>query len=259
MKMIKLTGFNAKNILLGGICISLLGGCAAHTQPKVAEAPSGLSAEEFHAKMAEFEQMKPSLQRLAALEPELKALISQLTQIAEAAEMQEAQNVATTDTESQISLAAEDNVEANADDLNVAIANNGVANKMLTVDAMTDSTFETDVDEIVNPTVVTTAVDTNGVKPMATPAMGQYTLQLTAVTDKGKIKQSWHTLQKTYSPELDDMQAIYQEVELSGVTFYRIKAGYYSSQQQAKQGCIVLKKMGANCIVSNNTGFSVIY
>ncbi|MGY0638523.1 MAG: SPOR domain-containing protein, partial [Paraglaciecola chathamensis] len=90
------------------------------------------------------------------------------------------------------------------------------------------------------------------------PPMGQYTLQLSAVTDKNKLLTSWRTLQKSYSPELNNRQAIYQEVVLSGVTYYRIKAGFYSTEKLAKQGCSTLKKLGANCIVSNSSGLNVI-
>ena len=76
--------------------------------------------------------------------------------------------------------------------------------------------------------------------------------------DKNKLAESWRTLQSSYAPELDDLHAIYQEVDLSGVTFYRIKAGFYDTQQQAKESCKILKKMGANCIVSNQVGMRVI-
>ena len=246
MKIIKLACLNMKSLLLGTVSILLLGGCATTTNSNVAEVPNGLSAEEFHAKMAEFEQMKPSLQRLAALEPELKALISQLTQIAEAAEIQETQSAALVASESNRPPVKKSQSKLKAKD---------VAVEQLTLNTVQNTPrANVNVSETANKH--TSPLNEKIIENVS--RNGQYTLQLTAVTDKNKLAESWRTLQSSYTPELDDLQAIYQEVDLSGVTFYRIKAGFYDTQQQAKESCKILKKMGANCIVSNQVGMRVI-
>jgi predicted nucleic acid-binding Zn-ribbon protein len=229
--------------LLGGLV--LLNGCSSAPKPQIAEVPNGLSAQEFHDTMAEFERMKPSLQRLAALEPELKALIAQLNQIAQAAEAQEK-------IDEDTRLQAEEKVESSAQ---TAKSNkiNPMTDKVAKAPQNAKRSITTQgSDEAEN-------VNDSAPAPIQIkPPMGQYTLQLSAVTDKNKLLTSWRTLQKSYSPELNNRQAIYQEVVLSGVTYYRIKAGFYSTEKLAKQGCSTLKKLGANCIVSNSSGLNVI-
>lgn len=232
------------------VSVFLLNGCLSTPKQDMPDVPSGLTAKEFHDTMTEFEQMKPSLQRLAALEPELKALISQLTQIAEAAEIQEKQEVAVTKSTQSAPEIAQVNQSTLVDSKPVKLPLSN--SHMIMANSIEHRTNNLSTKMNVNVKKGEVAVSPEK------PAKGQYTLQLTAVTDKNKLLDSWRTLQKTYSPELNDLQAIYQEVELSGVTFYRIKAGYYSSEQQAKKGCSSLKKLGANCIVSNSSGLSVI-
>jgi hypothetical protein len=234
--------------LLGGLM--LLNGCSSAPKPQIAEVPNELSAQEFHDTMAEFEYMKPSLQRLAALEPELKALISQLTQIAEAAEIQEKREIAEATATQSVPEIAQVNQTMPIEPKPVKVPASNTNKSM----ASSNEHGTNNLSAKMNKHVEESEVAVSSKKTVK----GQYTLQLTAVTDRKKLLDSWRTLQKTYSPELDDLQAIYQEIELSGVTFYRIKAGYYSSEQQAKKGCSSLKKLGANCIVSNNSGLSVI-
>ena len=230
--------------------VFLLSGCFSTPKQDMPHVPSGLTAKEFHDTMAEFEQMKPSLQRLAALEPELKALISQLTQIAEAAEIQEKQDIAEVKAEQSAPEIAQVNQSTLVEPRPVTLPGSNTSMTMASANEQRTNNLSTKMN--INAEESEVAVSPEK------PAKGQYTLQLTAVTDRKKLLDSWRTLQKTYSPELNDLQAIYQEVVLSGVTFFRIKAGYYSSEQQAKKGCSSLKKLGANCIVSNNSGLSLI-
>lgn len=213
----------------------LISACSSTAQQSPPGAPGGLSGEEFHAKMAEFERMQPSLQRLAALEPELKELISQLAQIAQAAESQEAQ------TDAPVELAAQTAVQKDTrvDNTNI---NDDTSQSLASEPELSQQEPPPEPQE----------------QPLTETQRGPYSLQLTAVTDKSKLRASWLDLQQQFQPILTDLTAISQQVEVSGVTFYRIKAGFYESLEEAKKNCDALKQAQASCIVSDNRGEDIL-
>lgn len=232
MKIIPQNFAKAATTIILVTTVLLVSACSSAPSSSTPAAPEGLSATEFHEKMAEFERMKPSLQRLAALEPELKELISQLMQIAQAAEEQEAESVASA------KAAAQPVSKVPAD---VEMANSSAS-----------STEPKPIPAVAKMPTSNEADGKNNVSEQ--PTRGLYTLQLTAVTDKQKLLSSWQTMQQEHKQVLANLVAISQEIKVSGVTFYRIKAGFYNTLQDAKRTCASLKQAGANCLVSDNKG-----
>ncbi|MFQ3197261.1 MAG: septal ring-binding cell division protein DamX [Paraglaciecola sp.] len=212
--------------------VLIIAACSTIPPSSTPAVPEGMSATEFYEKMAEFERMKPSLQRLAALEPEFKELISQLTQIAQSAEVQEVEALVTAKPVAK----PQEKVQG------VMTNDSKSSAEQKTLPAVVKMTTS-------NPTEVK-----NNTIDKPNQNRGLYTLQLSAVTDKQKLLLSWQNMQQKHKQVLVNLVAISQEVNVSGVTFYRIKAGFYNTLQEAKKACASLKQASANCLVSDNRG-----
>ncbi len=80
-------------------------------------------------------------------------------------------------------------------------------------------------------------------------AKGNWQLQLMSSPNKAAIDKSWSALTKKYS----SLQGLPHEVETADLgakgTFYRLKAGNFSTQAEANALCSELKSLGGTCIV----------
>lgn len=78
---------------------------------------------------------------------------------------------------------------------------------------------------------------------------GNWQLQLMSSPNKEAIEKSWKTLAKKYSI-LQDLPHEIESADLGARgTFYRLKAGNFTTQKEASSLCSEIKSLGGSCIV----------
>lgn len=81
-----------------------------------------------------------------------------------------------------------------------------------------------------------------------------FALQVAAVTDKERLSQSLNQIKASASSLFQgEFVANVETINVSGVTYYRLKLGAYQNQANAAADCDKLKQRQINCIVSHYT------
>ncbi|MCP4320636.1 MAG: SPOR domain-containing protein [Alteromonadales bacterium] len=81
-----------------------------------------------------------------------------------------------------------------------------------------------------------------------------FMLQLSSLYSLDKLKTSWLSEQKLYPELLNGLPARYQQVEISGKQYFRLKAGEFNQKADALKACQALIAEGGDCVVVNNKG-----
>lgn len=81
-----------------------------------------------------------------------------------------------------------------------------------------------------------------------------FALQVAAVTDKERLSQSLNEIKASASSLFEgEFVANVETINVSGMTYYRLKLGAYQEQANAAADCDKLKQRQINCIVSHYT------
>ena len=81
-----------------------------------------------------------------------------------------------------------------------------------------------------------------------------FALQVAAVTDKERLSQSLNQIKASASSLFQgEFVANVETINVSGMTYYRLKLGAYQEQANAAADCDKLKQRQINCIVSHYT------
>ncbi len=81
-----------------------------------------------------------------------------------------------------------------------------------------------------------------------------FALQVAAVTDKDRLSQSLNQIKASASSLFEgEFVANVETINVSGMTYYRLKLGAYQEQANAAADCDKLKQRQINCIVSHYT------
>lgn len=81
-----------------------------------------------------------------------------------------------------------------------------------------------------------------------------FSLQVAAVTDKERLSQSLNQIKASASSLFQgEFVANVETINVSGMTYYRLKLGAYQNQANAAADCDRLKQRQINCIVSHYT------
>ncbi|WP_350606397.1 SPOR domain-containing protein [Pseudoalteromonas sp. MER144-MNA-CIBAN-0113] len=81
-----------------------------------------------------------------------------------------------------------------------------------------------------------------------------FALQVAAVTDKERLSQSLNQIKASASSLFQgEYVANVETINVSGMTYYRLKLGAYQNQANAAADCDKLKQRQINCIVSHYT------
>lgn len=105
-----------------------------------------------------------------------------------------------------------------------------------------------------NPAVkkVKVIVSLNPIEKQAVKAL--FALQVAAVTDKDRLSQSLNQIKASASSLFEgEFVANVETINVSGMTYYRLKLGAYQEQANAAADCDKLKQRQINCIVSHYT------
>lgn len=86
-------------------------------------------------------------------------------------------------------------------------------------------------------------------KPSVTAASGMWQIQLISSPNKTAMEKSWNDLTKKYS----QLKGLSHEIESADLgakgTFYRLKAGAFSTRSEADKLCNSIKTAGGSCLV----------
>lgn len=219
----------SKNLFLTlSICCSLLtglSGCAtvqdepgqadrAEAAPQRVQQPATIPKFEEH--LHEWQDIKPGIERLVAIEGELTELIDQLNTIITENEVAKQQAPA----QSQQQVAA------------------------VPPAPLPEVTKKAEPAVAVKPEPVTQSAATG-------PA---YTLQLYSLSNQQQVRPTWYKLQHKHPAILGKLKAIFEKINIKQKTFYRVKAGKFSDSFQADEMCSRLKALGTQCIPTEYKG-----
>lgn len=85
-----------------------------------------------------------------------------------------------------------------------------------------------------------------------------FMVQVASLTSLDNLKKNWETQQEQYPEILNGLPARYQNVEMNGKEYYRLKAGEFNHKAQAVEVCEMLISKKAECIVVNNKGTKLL-
>lgn len=238
MYLISLSKHNL--VLMTSLALLVLSGCSSTTKPSELAATkqkdTRVSTEELaqlKVSSQQWQSAKAGVERLLLIEEDLRLLISQLNAVVK-------QEANSNEAEKTPIVSSLKKIEKPTQMLSSSVVTH--AEKPV---------IKTEVDETNNVKKITPA---SSDKAEYIPATARYALQVAAVTDKTRLKQSLNEI-KNKSPELfqGPFIANIENVDIGGVTFYRLKLGAYETQANAKVGCDKLKKREINCVVSHYT------
>jgi hypothetical protein len=231
---------NKQWVVSGLIALAVtLAGCSSSPETKQNTANAEMQAE-----LNEWKRMKPGVQRLVAIETELKVLLQTL----ETAALEPTDQLQTADTGPNVQSAVIERVQFDDKRLTPEPA---------TANAPSLSASNPSapmVQTIVKPGVSESASETTSPAPMTAAVQEQsptnFSLQLASVTEPAAVESTWQRLQERYPDVLSDLDLHSEEVIVSNRTYFRVKAGSFESYDEAKRQCSELRKSGASCIVN---------
>ena len=187
---------------------------------RVEQQPATIPKFEEH--LHEWQDIKPGIERLVAIEGELTELIDQLNTIIAENEAAKEQVAAQAQRQEPVAAApTKQNTPAPA-----------MADKAAPAPTKTAAT------------PVTQSAGTG-------PA---YTLQLYSLSNQKQVRPTWYRLQHKHPAILGKLKAIFEKISIKQNTFYRVKAGKFSDSFQADEMCSKLKALGTQCIPTEYKG-----
>lgn len=222
--------------------LALLSGCSS--TPDHEKTVSSQELVQMKADIEELKSMKPGLQRITQMEGDLKTLIGHLNSLVEqspTAQLARADNT--------------DNVEV-AQLHHPVIEERQLAGAVDTQPAVSSPVEPAIVADRVS--VAQTAEDTTAVS--AEPSVASvaksieagYAIQLASITNPALLNATWTRLQRRYPEHLASLQPSYEKQQVASRQYYRVKAGAFSTYQDASALCEQLISNGASCIVGKS-------
>lgn len=241
------------------LCSQILVACASQPEPDVSSRDDEMKAE-----LEEWKKLKPGVQRLVAIESELKGLLSALEGIvvneptARLETGSDGHNVQTQTIEAVVfeekKMSQPPALIAQVEQPRKALSTD---NKLTAPNADTLSMAEIKAtkkaDEKNIAAVAESKVAIESQAPVEQPVSTQtstFSLQLASVTQEQAVNQTWDRLKKRYPDVLGSLDFHSEQVLVANKTYYRVKAGRFDSYNEAKQSCRLLLSSGASCIVN---------
>ncbi len=216
----------------------VLAGCSSSPAQEQSAAQTELQAE-----LAEWKKMKPGVQRLVAIESELKVLLNTL----ETAAMDPTDQLQSADVGQNVQSYVLEPVSFNDKKLTPEVKTTAAVPAEPTVVNRRQAAAPEPVIQAAAPEPKTEA----RITPAATSQQNRsFSLQLASVTEQQALESTWQRLQQRYPEQLSDLDFHSEEVIVSNRTYFRVKAGSFDSYDEAKRQCTELRKSGASCIVN---------
>ena len=262
--------FNLKYGL--GICLlSSLFGCSS--------APAGTEQNQsvaLNAEMEEWRKLKPGVQRLIAMESDLKQLIIQLDEFAKATDPDYQSDITSQDKNTQVEELDKNALEETM--ITPTSAESEPVEPLLLVQTMVgEGKSGPVITEIQAGQVVSkptnnapTALNSHSmpeVKPEIkelpkelapvverTKVQQRYALQLASVVNPNQLISTWNQIQRRHSSILSGMEPLYEKFQKGKTTFYRLKAMGTLTVADARSACSSIVGQGGQCFIGSNGG-----
>lgn len=170
--------------------------------------------------LVEWQEIKPSIERLVAIESELKELIKQLNVM----------------------------VKKQPDAI--------TTNDKLPVNSISSEQSEiVERGSLVEPEASQLMSESANISPAAPQNVNsEYAIQLFSIKDQTLIEFTWNKLLKKHHDKLATLRPIYEEVKVGDSKFYRVKVAGFSSRKETLEMCGKLQLLGTSCIATNSVG-----
>lgn len=184
--------------------------------------------------MQEWQKLKPSIERLVAVESELKELIGQLNTVATQ------QNSPT--------IAQQPEVKS----LQAMISET----KRPAVEQPILKTIETNKfnDKLAIPAPVQVKELLSNQNSNNPKSKKSFTVQLASLSEKKVMLSTWNALLENHTSIFDKLTPIYEEIQIGGNMYLRLKATGLDSETVAKQLCLELSSKQIPCFLTSNIG-----
>jgi hypothetical protein len=198
-----------------------------------------LNLENLDSHIKEWNKISPSLHRLVAIESELKDLILELNTL--------------------IDIEPESKKPTSRAQVTPPIIKPATATEPATaiVPATESATVPSTVPAtaIVPSTVPSTVPSIMNDKPLMEEHRAKlYSIQLFSVTDKKVLKSKWKELSSKHARIFNNFTAFYQEKNINGVRYYRLKIGAFANKKNALKKCDEMNTVNIKCYITDGVG-----
>lgn|GEM_PF-3664216 len=260
-----------------GFCLaSSLFGCSS--APAVTEDNQSVAV---NAEMEEWRKLKPGVQRLIAMESDLKQLIIQLDEFAKATDPDYQSDIAPQHKNTQVDVLDKNVFKETVVTPTPAEPEPEPVTPVLAQTVVSAEKSEAKVQQIVaatqaepsvarvdhTPAVALTAQPTPEVKPEVEAVVEEvspvtetvkvqqrYALQLASVVNPNQLVSTWTQIQRRHSSILSGMEPLYEKFQKGKTTFYRLKAMGTLTVADARSACSSIVGQGGQCFIGSNSG-----
>lgn len=260
---------------LGFCLISSLFGCSS--APAVSEDNQSVAV---NAEMEEWRKLKPGVQRLIAMESDLKQLIIQLDEFAKATDPDYQSDIAPQHKNTQVDV-LDKSVFKETVVAPTPAEPEPVRPALLAQTQASAEKSEPEIQHIVavpqaessvarvdnTPAVALTVQSTPEVKPEVESVVEElspvaetvkvqqrYALQLASVVNPNQLVSTWTQIQRRHSSILSGMEPLYEKFQKGKTTFYRLKAMGTLTVADARSACSSIVGQGGQCFIGSNSG-----
>lgn len=235
-----------------GFCIlSSLFGCSS--------TPADSQAVAVNKEMDEWRQLKPGVQRLIAMESDLKQLIIQLDEFAKATDPDYHSDISPQHKNTQVDVLDKSVFKETAVTPTPAEAIQQPVAEVNT--AASPAILESKAEVAVIAPYELESAQAKDVEAVPVPAITEtvkvqqrYALQLASVVNPGQLVSTWNQIQRRHHSILSGMEPLYEKFQKGNTTFYRLKAMGTLTVADARSACSSIVGQGGQCFIGSNTG-----
>lgn len=234
---------------LGFCLLSSLLGCSS--------TPADSQSVAVNKEMDEWRQLKPGVQRLIAMESDLKQLIIQLDEFAKATDPDYQSDISPQHKNTQVDVLDKSVFKETAvaptpvEEIQQPVAEVNTATSV----AMLESKAEIAVIAPSEPQFTQTKdIEAVPVITETVKVQQRYALQLASVVNPGQLVSTWNQIQRRHHSILSGMEPLYEKFQKGNTTFYRLKAMGTLTVADARSACSSIVGQGGQCFIGSNTG-----
>jgi Sporulation related domain. len=182
------------------------------------------SISKYEKHLSEWKKLRPGIEKLVAIEAELIQLIDQLNQMAN----DNSKAVPVNHNESSPSMEKNMNV-------NIAEEAKTIIQK--------------------KPVLEESQPEKNRATVLEKPT---HAVQLASVRNKNKLTQAWMKIKQKAPQLLSSLKPSYEQVNVKGIIYYRLKAGSFNTLANGENFCEQLKQHGVKCVITTFGGNNLL-
>lgn len=222
-----------------------LAGCTLTPEKKGTMTNAELQ-EALQTQQQEWEDMKPQLQRILALESDLKVLVETLDTVPESSES----------LTQEMAPAAEAAQQANQAPVMPSAALADINSASTSVNEVQTATRSDKPFRQSPPSNAVTAEFQGGAKTKADSGANSqyYGVQLAAYGSEKQAIQGWQSITQKYAEEFADTAPLINRHQVKGKTYYQLIVGPFLKKAYSVDFCNMLKQMQQECLVTRYKG-----